>query len=471
MSQDLFFNKLKNFGTNLAFVNEFGHPFSYNELLSISNDFARNLDSRKLVLCLASNTGDFFSGYIGLLRKNLVPLLLPFQTDSVQIQNLIDIYKPTYIFIPKDSVFSDFDFKKVSTHGIYELFINSSNATVLNDELALLMTTSGTTGNSKLVRLSYINLQSNANSIVEYMNLNSKSRAITTLPFNYSYGLSIITSHLCVGGSIILNEKSIIENSFWEKYEMFTPTHFGGVPFTYEMLGRFKEKLFANQSLKTLTQAGGRLPEKVVKFFAEECKRRSIDFYVMYGQTEATARMSYLDCQSAIDRPSSIGKPISGGKFFIVDDDGTEITQNGLEGEIVYKGPNVSLGYATKDTDLSLGDENKGRLHTGDIGLRDELGFYYIKGRSSRIAKINGTRINLQEVEDFISTLGVNSCVLSDDSRIYIFYERCSQENDIGIQVAHYLKIRSTSLVLKELESLPRTVSGKIDAGSLGKWI
>ncbi len=471
MSQDLFIDELEAFGTNIAFINEFGQPFSYSDLASISDDFGQDLDSRKLVLCVASNSGDFFTGYIGFLRKKLVPLLLASQTDSFQIKNLIDIYKPTYIFIPKDSFFIPHDYEKVSTHGFYELLVNSSSTTSLHDELALLMTTSGTTGNSKLVRLSYTNLQSNANSIVEYMELNFESRAITTLPFNYSYGLSIINSHLCVGGSIILNEHSITEMSFWEKYEEFSPNHLGGVPFTYEMLGRFKEKLFANQSLRTLTQAGGRLPEKTVKIFAEECKKRSIKFYVMYGQTEATARMSYLDCQNAIDHPSSIGKPIPRGKFFIVDSNGLEITHDGLEGEIVYEGPNVAMGYATKNNDLILGDENKGRLHTGDIGLRDELDFYYIKGRLSRIAKINGIRINLQEVEDFISTLGVISAVLSDDSKIYIFFERYAHKEDLKIRIADNLKLRPGSLVLKELDSLPRTTSGKIDVGSLGKWI
>jgi long-chain acyl-CoA synthetase len=471
LSQQLFFNNLEEFAGNVAFIDEAGKSFSYLDLTRMSKVFGVDLMSRRLVLCLASNCGDFYAGYIGFLRKEIVPLLLPLQANSIQIQNFIDIYNPTYIFIPKHSSFIPLDFKKISSNGTYELFFNESNTAVLHDELALLMTTSGSTGNSKLVRLSYSNLQSNADSIVEYMKLDFKSRAITTLPFSYSYGLSIVNSHLRVGGSIVLNEKSIIETSFWEKYEMFSPSHLGGVPFTYEMLGRFKEKLFANKALKTLTQAGGRLPEKAVKFFAEECKARSIDFYVMYGQTEATARMSYLDCLDAIERPNSIGKPIPGGKFSLIDEKGNEITQNWNEGEIVYEGPNVSFGYANKKSDLSLGDENKGKLYTGDIGVRDDLGFFYIKGRSSRMAKINGIRTNLQEVEDFLLTCNVTSAVLSDDSKIYIFYEGNIREGELKVRIADYLNLRPTSFVLKELESLPRTTSGKVDMGSLGKWI
>jgi acyl-coenzyme A synthetase/AMP-(fatty) acid ligase len=303
------------------------------------------------------------------------------------------------------------------------------------------------------------------------MNLDFNSRAITTLPFSYSYGLSIINSHLNVGGSMVLNENSITETKFWERYKTFSPSHLGGVPFTYEMLDRFKEKLFANQDLKMLTQAGGRLPEKTVKYFAEECKARAIDFYVMYGQTEATARMSYLECSDAIDRPNSIGKPIPGGNFLLFDENGSEINQNWNEGEIVYEGPNVAFGYATNKGDLGLGDENKGRLHTGDIGIRDELGFFYIKGRSNRIAKINGVRTNLQEVEDFLSTCDVTSAVTSDDSKIFIFYVGNIREEDLKIRISRYLNLRPTSLILKELDSLPRTSSGKIDVGSLGKWI
>ncbi len=471
MSQQLFFNNLEEFGKNVAFIDANGDSFSYFELASISNKFGKDLVPRKLVLCLASNSGDFYTGYISFLRSKIVPLLLPDQANSIQIQSFIDVYNPTYIFIPKHSSFIPNDFENISSHGEYKLYFNQSASALLHDELALIMTTSGSTGNSKVVRLSYNNLQSNANSIVEFMNLDFNSRAITTLPFSYSYGLSIVHSHLNVGGSLVLNENSIMETRFWEKYETFSPSHLGGVPFTYEMLGRFKEKLFANQDLKILTQAGGRLPEKTVKYFAEECKARSIDFYVMYGQTEATARMSYLECFDAIDRPNSIGKPIPGGKFLLLDENGSEINQNWHEGEIVYEGPNVALGYATKKSDLSLGDENKGRLHTGDIGIRDDLGFFYIKGRSSRIAKINGIRTNLQEVEDFLSTCDVTSAVTSDDSKIYIFYVGNIREEDLKVRISRYLNLRPTSLILKELESLPRTPSGKIDMGSLSKWI
>ena len=471
MSQQLFFNNLEEYEGNVALIDEAGKSVSYLDLARMSNVFSAGLTPRKLVLCLASNCGDFYTGYISFLRKKIVPMLLPLQANSIQIQNLINVYNPTYIFIPKHSSFIPLDFKKILSNGGYELFFNQSNTAVLHDELALLVTTSGSTGNSKLVRLSYGNLQSNADSIVKYMDLDFQSRAITTLPFSYSYGLSIINSHLRVGGSVVLNENSIMETRFWEKYEMFKPSHLGGVPFTYEMLGRFKEKLFANKALKTLTQAGGRLPEKTVKLFAEECKARSIDFYVMYGQTEATARMSYLDCLDAIERPNSIGKPIPGGKFSLIDENGNVITQNWNEGEIVYEGPNVSFGYAEEKSDLSLGDENKGTLYTGDIGVRDDSGFFYIKGRSSRIAKINGIRINLQEVEDYLLTCNVTSAVISDDSKIYIFYESDIRVEDLNVRISHYLNLRPTSFLIKKLESLPRTTSGKIDMGSLGTWI
>ena len=181
--------------------------------------------------------------------------------------------------------------------------------------------------------------------------------------------------------------------------------------------------------------------------------------------------MSYLDCLDAIERPNSIGKPIPGGKFSLIDENGNVITQNWNEGEIVYEGPNVSFGYAEEKSDLSLGDENKGTLYTGDIGVRDDSGFFYIKGRSSRIAKINGIRINLQEVEDYLLTCNVTSAVISDDSKIYIFYESDIRVEDLNVRISHYLNLRPTSFLIKKLESLPRTTSGKIDMGSLGTWI
>jgi len=471
LSQQLFFNKLEAFAENVAYIDEKGNSFSYHDLTRISDALVLDLESRELVLCVASNSSDFLTGYFGFLRKSLVPLLLSSQSNPSQIQNYIDVYSPTYIFIPKGILTLPDNFQKVTHHGEYELFCNSNNFSKLHDDLALLMTTSGSTGNSKLVRLSFDNLQSNTDSIVEYMGLDFKSRAITTLPFNYSYGLSIINTHLCVGGSIILNDHSLTEAAFWERYDKFSASHIGGVPFTYEMLYRFKEKLFGNKSLKTLTQAGGRLPANTVKYFANECNDRSINFYVMYGQTEATARMSYLDCLNAMHRPHSIGKPIPGGKFLITGENGDEIDAVGLEGEIVYEGRNVALGYATKKSDLILGSEFNGRLNTGDLGVRDELGFYYIKGRSSRIAKINGIRINLQELEDFLSIYALTFGVVSDDTKIYIFYEGDVDKEDLVQEIASHLRLRPTSLVLKELNSLPRTISGKIDIGSLSQWI
>jgi len=224
----------------------------------------------------------------------------------------------------------------------------------------LLLTTSGSTGSPKLVRLSAKNLQSNAAAIAEYLGLTREERAITVLPMNYTYGLSVINSHLHSGARILLTNAPVIQKPFWEFFHLQEATSLVGVPYTYAMyhrMGLFKMEL---PSLRYMTQAGGKLPAAMVKEFAQWARTRGIRFFVMYGQTEATARMSYLPPDRVIEKTASVGVAIPGGRFSILDANNREITQSGVDGELVYRGPNVSLGYAESRADLEKEDENNG---------------------------------------------------------------------------------------------------------------
>ena len=471
MSDAFFFDNLDQFAENGAYLDEGGNSVSYRELLDESDRFASKLVSRCLALCIASNTPAFLTAYIGFLRKGVVPVLLPAQFEINSLIDLIKTFKPSYLLLPTFVGEIPLGYQYSQSIGSYQLFWNSIASPELNKELALLMTTSGSTGSSKLVRISYQNLQTNICSIKEYMELESTSRAITTLPFNYSYGLSIINSHLFVGGSIILNEHSIAEMQFWEKFEKLSATHLGGVPFTYEMLKRFQSKLFSIKSLKVLTQAGGRLSKELVDFFAKESATRSVKFFVMYGQTEATARMSYLRCEDALLRPTSIGKAVPGGRFSIIDQTGGVVLEPNQEGELVYEGANVSMGYATSQTDLAKGDENFQRLFTGDIATFDEFGYFYIVGRTSRIAKIYGVRINLEELDSYLYSLGVTSASVTDDSKIWVFAEGKFSETITHSQICKFLNLREGLVVVKAIECIPRTSSGKVDFRELSKWV
>jgi len=293
----------------------------------------------------------------------------------------------------------------------------------MHEELALLLTTSGSTGSPKLVRQSYKNIKSNAESIVKYLEISELERPITTLPMNYTYGLSIINSHLLKGATILLTNKSFMEKEFWEFFKEYRATSFGGVPYTYEMLHRLRFTRMNLPSLTNFTQAGGKLIPELHKEFAEFAEKKGLRFYVMYGQTEATARMSYLPYQKAVEKCGSMGIAIPGGDFLLIDANGHIIDTSNVVGEIIYHGPNVTLGYAECGEDLNKGDERHGILETGDMAIRDNDGYYYIVGRKKRFLKIFGNRVNLDECERMVkSEFDIPcACIGHDDSmQIYL---------------------------------------------------
>ncbi|HEX5661854.1 MAG TPA: AMP-binding protein, partial [Polyangiales bacterium] len=284
-----------------------------------------------------------------------------------------------------------------------------SQAHTLHPSLQLLLSTSGTTGSPKLVRLSWANLQANARSIAQYLELDASERAITSLPFHYSYGLSVLNSHLAVGASLVVSDASVMRPELWSAIRTHEVTSFAGVPYAYQIMRRVGFDKMELPSLRTLTQAGGKLPTPLVAHYHTLMKARGGRFFAMYGQTEATARISYLPADRG-DKAGSIGIAIPDGTLALEDE------------ELVYRGPNVMLGYATSAEQLALGDTQQGVLRTGDLGTRDEEGFFYITGRLKRFAKVYGLRINLDELEAKVRVHG-NAAVLSDDERLTIYTE------------------------------------------------
>lgn len=467
MTANFLFDNLSQHGDRTACIGENGLSLSYRDLVVRADYLVKNLKSGELIFCLVDNSVDYLVLYSGLMRKKIVPLLLPINVKYEHLLNLVQLYRPKYLCLPKTFTGVPNKYTQVNEIGAGFIYEHQTSFSNLNPKLALLCTTSGSTGNIKLVRLSRQNIQSNANSIIEYLKIKPSSKAITTLPFNYSYGLSIIHTHLHVGGLIVMNNNSLAENAFWVKLEKYLPNHMGGVPFTYEILKRFENRFFEINTIKTLTQAGGKLSNELVRHFAEKSHQNQVDFFVMYGQTEATARISYLTTQDAILKPDSIGKAIPAGKLSLLDNENKSVNSEGIEGQIVYEGENVSLGYAMSAEDLNLGDINFGRLLTGDLGKFDSEGFFYITGRISRIAKIHGVRINLQEIDDYLSTLNVVSATVSDDLKIYVYIERGVDEAEMSMKISQFLNIRISALEIRILPILPRTISGKIDFAKL----
>ena len=460
----------RQYDSNIALIEADGRTWTYSELHADIDAFQERIrDDKSLIFILSQNNLESIVAYFSALENQHVPLLLNADIHSELLTELIQIYQPNYIWLPNSYDFESVDYHQQalgsSTFKLFEQISFMNHA--MHPTLALLLTTSGSTGNPKLIRISQENIDSNRTAIASYLKLSSKDRAITTLPMNYTYGLSIINSHLSVGASVVLTDASIVDKEFWSLFELTKPTSFNGVPYTYQLLKRLlKPNNF--QSLRYMTQAGGRLGKTLQEYFVSLANQHGIDFYVMYGQTEATARMAYLHPKRALDKLDSIGQAIPGGQFELMDDQGNVIHSSHTLGELVYYGPNVSMGYALSLEDLSKGDEWLGRLATGDLALVDEEGFYFIQGRLNRYVKVYGVRINLDDVERALQKM-INQwdlAVVGEEDMIHVFTTLEFPSQKIQ-EVASKFLIHPSVFRSHILDEIPKNPAGKVMYSSL----
>ncbi|MED1873009.1 AMP-binding protein [Brevibacillus borstelensis] len=458
-----FFDQIEMFAESTAVITDKSEHILYRELLDKADELKKHLDGRCLVFCICENNLAALTGYLGFLRASAVSVMISSSMDSTLLENLVKTYLPQYIWAPKDNCAAKMGYQVVYEFDHYVLLRTGFNVThSLHADLALLLTTSGSTGSPKLVRLSYKNITSNAESIAHYLRITSADRPITSLPMHYSYGLSIINSHLLRGCSIILTNKTLMDKAFWELLKNHNATTFGGVPYTYEMLKRLRFARMELPSLAVLTQAGGKLSLELCEEFASICEAKNIRFFVMYGQTEATARMSYLPDGYTKTKVGSIGIPIPGGEFWLEDEQGRKITEIGTVGELVYKGENVSMGYANGPEDLVKGDENGGILHTGDLARFDSDGFYYIVGRKKRFLKLFGNRINLAEVEELLLAYGHDCACAGEDDKMKVFITDKERQDEVYRLVSEKTGVHRTGFVVIPVDVIPRNESGKV---------
>ena len=378
-----FWNTLEEFNDTTCAITHDGTSYLYKDLIEKADSFKSALKNNSLVALLCRNDYESLVAYVGTLRSQSVSLIINATLEEDVISSLLSTYKPDYIWSLKN------DENGVFSIGNYSLKKRPVESEAnIHPELKVLLSTSGSLGSPKLVRLSSRNIHSNAHSIATYLRLSSKERPITTLSMSYSYGLSIVNSHLLSGATLLLTDESLVTSGFWNFLKMQMATSFAGVPFIYEMLDRLRFERMDLPSLTTMTQAGGKLPVDLAEKFARTAQKKSIAFYIMYGQTEATARISYLPPEHTVQKYKSIGKVIPGGSLKLIDDEGGTIQIPNITGELVYQGKNVMMGYATERHELSLGDEMNGILHTGDLATFDEDGFFYIQGRKKRFIKL-----------------------------------------------------------------------------------
>lgn len=459
MSFKIYFEKYKD---NVAAKSDEGLNVTYGDILEYSEEFSKIIDDRCLVFSLCKNTIGSLMGYIGCIINGYVPLLIDAALDRDLLSRLLNTYYPKYIWVPEEIAEEFPDFKLIfKKYGYNLLKTNFCQEYKINKNLALLLTTSGSTGSPKLVRQSYTNIFSNAQAIGEYLKLDENEKPITTLPMNYTYGLSIINSHLLKGGTILLTTRTLMQKEFWDFLRTEQATSFGGVPYTYEILKRLRFFRMDLPSIKTLTQAGGKLPKEITMEFANYCLGKGICFFVMYGQTEATARMSYLPSEYALSKAGSIGIAIPGGEFLLKDDNGKVITEPYTVGELNYRGPNVTLGYAEKASDLCKYDDRNGELETGDMAERDEEGFYYITGRKKRFIKMYGNRINLDEVEALIKPITGECACVGEDDKMKIYVTEKDKEAEIKSFISNKTGINHLGFEVYNIPEIPKNESGK----------
>lgn len=450
------------YSDSVALVTDKNEHFSYRELESFANILYSKINHRCLVFCLCHNTIDSLKGYLSFVTNKVVPLMLDSDLEIELLNGLIKIYQPEYLWLPSERL-NEVEFQQIDYQTAeYSLVkLNQVKQYPLHSDLALLLTTSGSTGSPKLVRLSYGNVLANAQSIAHYLSIDSTERPITTLPMNYSFGLSVINSHLLKGATILLTNRTLMEKEFWTFLKSEKATSLSGVPYTYEMLKRLRIFRMDLPYLKTLTQAGGKLNIELTKEFAEYCLENNKRFFVMYGQTEATARMSYLPFEQSLSKLGSIGVAIPKGDFRLIDEYNNPIIETDKVGELVYCGPNVSMGYAECGADLNLGDVNKGELYTGDLAIKDVDNYYYIVGRKKRFIKLFGNRVNLDETERLLKNLIPDCACTGIDDKMVIYITEQNRIDEVKKYISTKTGINHSAFMVKYIDVIPQNTSGK----------
>ena len=433
---------LASYGDRPAFLTD-TLTLTYQELAQRVDDLAVRLGTeRRLVALAAANDLESIVAYLAALVGGHPLILLP-EDKPAALESLVAAYDPDVI-VRSEYGRTFLEERRPGTR--HEL----------HPDLALMLSTSGSTGSPKLVRLSHANLQSNAESISEYLAIGPDDRAATTMPMSYCYGLSVINSHLLRGAGLVLSDLSVVDPCFWELFRNRGATAFAAVPYTFELLERVGFADLELPSLRYVTQAGGRLAPEMVQRYAELGRRQGWDLFVMYGQTEATARMAYLPPELAATVPGAIGIPVPGGDFRIDPVPGLE------HGELVYTGPNVMLGYAETTEDLGKGREI-GELRTGDLARQHPTGLYEVVGRRSRFVKIVGLRVDLGQVERLLAGLGVQAASAGTDDGLVVAVEGDHDTRLLGKVLAQRLGLPRGALQVCTVRHLPRLATGKLD--------
>jgi acyl-CoA synthetase (AMP-forming)/AMP-acid ligase II/acyl carrier protein len=432
---------------------------SYDELADLAGQFAARLsEHRSLVFLEVEQDIESVAAYLGCVQAGHVVHLFSDYTDE-RLQALIEPYDPNYV-IRHGDLFGEM------------LIARHHRPPALHPDLCLLLSTSGSTGAPKFVKLSHSNLESNAASIADYLGIGPADSVLLNLKLNYAYGLSILNSHLLAGARIVLSDASVTDDTFWQVLKAQKITSFPGVPYSFEIIAR-GDRLRDLPDLRYVTQAGGRLDAKLVKHFADLGVRQGWQFFVMYGQTEAAPRISYLPPEQAVKHAGCIGMAIPGGRLWLRDEAGQPVTRPDVPGELMYEGPNVMMGYAEQLSDLAH-DETPSYLATGDVACFNEAGLFYIVGRLKRFVKPFGKRISLDDIQTDAEAFAPGAIVVGNDQRIIMVVDNPASYAALmqGLpDMARGYGLPESLLSVQQVQAIPRLANGKTDYQALNQFV
>ncbi|OYX76917.1 MAG: hypothetical protein B7Y82_11100 [Sphingomonadales bacterium 32-65-25] len=437
-------------GDAVAVRDDAGTALTYADVLALRTVLDAALGRRALVFLRTANSAASVAAWLALLASDHATLAIEHDLAAERLAALLDLYRPDAIIDPDGGI----------TPG--------PGGTTLHPALSVLLSTSGSTGSPKLARFTAAALLANAAAIADYLGLTANERPFLALPTSYSYGMSVINSHALAGACVEVTAHGVMQAEFWDGLTARAATSLAGVPFHYDAIRRLGMDRLGTPTLTTLTQAGGKLPAPVAAKYAEWAAANGRRFITMYGQTEAGPRLTWLPPEHLASHAGAIGVPIPGVTIELVDSDGAVITEPGVSGEMRCTSPAIMMGYAQGATDLTRGDELGGVLMTGDLASRDEAGILSITGRASRMIKLFGTRVNLDDIDAQLARMDVPGVSFGQDDQLRILIEAGDPETVRAALIAAF-SFPPRGLMVKAVDSLPRASSGKLLYGALGQ--
>ena len=446
----------------LAALDDLGDQITYGELAAAPVQLTNIIPKGSVAFFLCRNTVGGLTAYVSMVENGIVPVMLGDSIDKELLNDLLAAYRPQFICAEPKQM-EGRPFEKVYEERGFAFFATHYPAYPVHDQLRLLMTTSGSTGSPKLVRYTRDNLESNARNVSVAWGWTENERPICDLRMNYTMGLNVINTHLYVGATLLLVTKNITDAGYWRFIKENGATNFTGVPFSYDILWKLRFFRMDLPCLTTLSEGGGKLTDemflKVARFANEKGKR----FVASFGTTETSARLAMLPPEMALQKVGSIGKAIPGGEMLLYDDEGNVIESMEAEGELGYRGPNVTMGYATTYEDLLKGDTFGGLYKTGDVARRDADGFYYVVGRKSRFLKILGYRVSLDQCERLIrENFNVDCACGGTDDGMDVFVTSEKNAEAIKRFLSEKTGIYSSRFTVFCVDAIPRNATGKI---------